>query len=978
MAAISQKVSPGDVLPLLARNVVIEGYSGAGRRRKPTEFLTLLMRYVEQARELQALAGSEGVIRISDCREAQPLLTTLGYRLAQPCGPGATVETADPKKAFLTVDSAFPLADLEQAMRGGKPFVHAFPSTQVPVLFTPGDWTALSRHKSEDVLDVLLHDPAVARLYWALARIEEHTREAMHQSPGLQKLVALGPVLDFYGSHLYIQAGRVVVPGGASAEAAWTNLVGASPESSGDFITRLLARDEGWLAAYFDALSRVGSRQQSYFTQPERLRRFYEALRGRDATPGPAQPIFRPNPDLLLLATRFQLEKDGRPRIPGDLKVWKEILRLKSRSRLVREWAGRAEQLNTPEDVLEAMIALSRVPLEDAPPQVFLVVNEIDRRRPPHQPLSPQTVRRLAENFARFKDQYLVFSEFYALSDDSIARFLAVADALDQIPDNALRGDAVGIFQAHIGLWQILARQEQIPQANWNRAWQQVISPFAQIRSAPQLFDATRISLGELLQAAGHTQVSQNEIITLLAGPKQSSPEGQKVRKELASRIASVLEAQRLISLDTLFALGEGMKQLAQGQGSAEALLPLAAELQEFEVPKPLFTSGERTEWAFGLYGSSHLQYQLRLDLTRTIKSPVSSEELAAARGRVVPFLRDTLVGLNYAYYQPPAAQMLHNNPLFVRSHDFSMETTGAGDRTWLKAHLYGRGYAASGGAHLAGSLAELPYVLAGVEQNFIVPENVQSLIWEDLVPSLITSAVLPRWWRVTRNELRAVTLYQRYGEELLAAASGQDKLRQEVVGILAERLLPQSLGQVERALRSGQREAALRELAPGEIFYLAAEFRRRFPTQTRAWGTAGQELDALAGRYPEEVSWERLSEDFGVPHPALARTNTRELLSVKPIPTFMGYSSRLMAESWDSNNLYWARLADESGFPPVILNLLIPELTHRMVRKIFATHLEDWPALLRALRETGEEFRQGRVASFPSSDAASTPRGGS
>ena len=34
------------------------------------------------------------------------------------------------------------------------------------------------------------------------------------------------------------------------------------------------------------------------------------------------------------------------------------------------------------------------------------------------------------------------------------------------------------------------------------------------------------------------------------------------------------------------------------------------------------------------------------------------------ARGLVVPFLRDTLVGLNYAYYEPPGAQILLNNPL--------------------------------------------------------------------------------------------------------------------------------------------------------------------------------------------------------------------------------------------------------------------------------------------------------------------------
>jgi hypothetical protein len=78
-----------------------------------------------------------------------------------------------------------------------------------------------------------------------------------------------------------------------------------------------------------------------------------------------------------------------------------------------------------------------------------------------------------------------------------------------------------------------------------------------------------------------------------------------------------------------------------------------------------------------------------------------------------------------------------------------------------------------------------------------------------------------------------------------------------------------------------------------------------------------------------------------------------------------MGYGSILLAESWDSNNLYWARLADEMGYSPVMLNRLVPQLTHRMIEKIFATDFEDWPAILRAMRETGEEFRQGKITSL-------------
>jgi hypothetical protein len=178
--------------------------------------------------------------------------------------------------------------------------------------------------------------------------------------------------------------------------------------------------------------------------------------------------------------------------------------------------------------------------------------------------------------------------------------------------------------------------------------------------------------------------------------------------------------------------------------------------------------------------------------------------------------------------------------------------------------------------------------------------------------------------------------------------------------------MVPQRSEQLVKALRAGDVNGALARVMPGETFYLAAEFRRRSSGQNYSWGKSGEELESLSSRYPTEVSWKRLSEDFGVPHPALAQSYSRELLNLKPFPAFMGYSSRLLAESWDSNNLYWARLADEQGYPPVMLNRLVPELTYRMVEKIFATDFEDWPAMLRAMRETGEEFRQGKISSLP------------
>lgn len=979
MAAISQKVSPEEVLPLLSRNVVVNGFQGGGG--KPTEFLILLNWYMDQARELLTFAGPEGVIHVSNCAEAKPLLPILGYRMKQSCGPNAALETSNADRAFLTIDSGFPLSELEDTLRGGKPFVYPFTSTRVPVLFAGNDWMAAEKNGNttkKEVVDSILRDPGMARLYWAMSRMDVETRNALWRSQGLRKLVPVAAVLDFYGSHISIRAGRVIVPGGAPAESAWKDLVGASPGSPAEFITRLLAKDDGWLATYFDALSRVCQMQQPYFTESRRLQHFYEALRGKDLSPSPTRHSFRPDQGLFLLVNRLQFEPDGQPHIPGGLEVWKEAMRAKSDSKIVKEWGKRAGGWNNPEQLVEGMVAISRVSSREGPLNSFLALTEIDRGRSPDQRLNLATARLLAAKFERFGDQYLVFSEFPSLSNAAITRFITVAEGLNRIPDRLLRADALGIVQANIGLWQILARQGQIPVGSMNDSWLKALNPFATIQSSNQLFEAGRNSLGELMRAAtGRPALSQDAIIALLAGPDQTSPEGQQVRQELANRMRLVLDDQRLVSLDTLLALGDGLNQMANGKGASDFLVPLAGELREFEMPKPLFTTRERSEYAAGLYSNRHTILQMRTDLAKVLKSQATPSEIAEARGQLTPFLRDTLVGLNYAYYEPSGAQMLHNNPLFVRSHDFSGgdysgEAATAGEQTWRTPRLFGRGWTASGGAHLIGSMADLPYVLAKVEQDFIVPRNVQSLIWEDLVPGLMTSAILPRWWGVTRNELHAVTLYQRTGEELMTAAAENEKVRQTVMSIFSDRMLPQRSEEVERALRAGREGEALSQTTPAETFYLTAEYRRRSPEDTSHWGAAGKELEGLTAKFPKEVSWERLSEDFGVPHPALAQSYARELLNVKPFPSFLGYSSRLLAESWDSNNLYWARLADEMNYSPVMLNRLVPELTRRMVEQTFATHLEDWTAVLRAMRETGDEFRQGKIAALPKSTVAS------
>ena len=970
MAGISQKVDTDEVLPLLARNIYVQGYIGWQDQGRPTEFLILLGRYANQAQEIANMAGQGGVVHVVNCQEAEPLLKVLGYRLRQQCGQtNASLITSDEERAFLSSDSGFPLVALENAVRGVKPFSYEYPQTKLPVLFNERDWTSLAKDSrwKHSLIETFLHHPTIARLYWAMSRMDPETRYALKQSPGLAALLPLAPDIDFYGSHIVIRSGHAVVPGGPDAEAAWKAVVGANPANGSEFATKLLTKDKGWLAAFYDCMARVSRDQQQHFADRHRLESSYSAFRGSQSLTDAARPAFRLASGLLLLLNNLQWDAQGNPVIPGDVDLWKSVFTQKHESRLLKEWGKRASKWTKSEEVLDSMFAMSRTDVEYGPLQMFLALSELNASRAPEHALKTETFKLLVAHYANYSDQYLIFSEFPQLDDAAITTFVHCVETIDKISNHVLRGNAMGMFQAEIGLWQILARQHEIPAEQMNSSFISVAKPFEAIGSQTQLFDAGRQSLSATLQAAtGRASISQQELIDMLAGPKAADAEGKRVHDELAKGIRAVMDGQRLVSLDTLMTLGRGLEDMAHGANIGSSLIPFAGELQEFQMPRPIFTSSERSEWAAGVYNNRHTDMQMQTDLTKVLKTPASHDQIEEARGKLAPFLRDTLVGFNYAYYEPPGSQLLRINPLFVRSHDFAGETVGGIENLWRAPQLFGEGSPAGGGAHLVGSLADLPYALSEAEQDFITPENVQALIWRETVPELLTDSVFPRWWNVTRSELHAAALYQRAGEELLNTAESNQDVRGKVLNILSERMSPATVSRVELHLNDGEANQATSMVTPSNLVCLTAEYRRLYPQDASVWGSAGKELGQLSQTDPHDSSWQRISRDFGIPHPRLSQSYARQVLGVEPFPAFAGYSSRLMAESWESNNLYWARLADEMGYPPVMLNILVPQLTRRMVEKIFATDFEDWPALLRAMREAGNDFRSGKMAVLP------------
>ena len=191
-------------------------------------------------------------------------------------------------------------------------------------------------------------------------------------------------------------------------------------------------------------------------------------------------------------------------------------------------------------------------------------------------------------------------------------------------------------------------------------------------------------------------------------------------------------------------------------------------------------------------------------------------------------------------------------------------------------------------------------------------------------------------------------------GESMVAESAFDPAVRERFSTSLSRCTAPARARRVEDLISAGKVMAATDQVMPSELFAVAAEAVRAGDQSLLA-----SEIRRLATDQSTEVNYPAVARLFGTPKPTLSNSYRPELLNLRTFPTLMGYSSRIMAETWESNLLYYAALADEIHAQPSQLNLLIPSWTQQTVEKIFATHLEDWPALLRSLRAVGEDVRQ-------------------
>lgn len=944
MAALAPDLEAEDLLPALARNIVTNGYEATGNESlQPTEYLRLLLRYVGQARELQSIAGGERKIVIPTCDSAETanLLKIIGYRMRGSCGADIVLETVNPTRAFITVDSGFPLTQLEQDLRANRRFELPYAPTVVPVLYDAKYWlSATGRNDKSDFLDAFTSDSLLCRLYLGLSHVESPVAEALRRQANPLRLRLFANNLDFFGGMFAIRNGAAVTPGSPKL---WSSVVGASPNNPGAFFEKLISSDDGWLVSYFDAVSRVDNpRVVAYLTQPDHLKRFYDALRGKITTPGPARPVFRSSTEIMLLTTSLRVEGNGQAHVPGNLEVWRTLFIKHPHGKYDGKLTRSASSWRNGDDLVEALFALSRKTADNDPLKIFLAINDVERDRA--EPLSPELTARLINDFHNYGEQYRIFAEAPGLSEKSITNYLSLCAEISSNRDNSFRADAGGMLQAAVELWSILVRQGSIAPENVDSTFSKSTQAFAHVKGDMELFNAGRSAVTSLLSAA-HTDNNssyQAQIVELLVG--KMKPAENEV-PSTAESFLRMYDAQHLISLDALFTAADRAGKGSIDKKTAKAIDDQLSRMQETETLRSSVSREERSSLAQGYWSDRHIERERKFDLETLVKGTDKKD----VKGMLAPFLRDSLVGIVYCYYAPPGAEVLLTNPMFVRSHDFiGPESAPA---LWRATEISGSGWPANNGGRLTGSLISLPYALAQAEQNFMSPRKEQALIWADLVPQVIMNVTVTRWRNVTSEQIRWVALHLQRGKDLLASAALDSSIEPRVTDSLERFMTPVEVERVRNHLRAGEFAQALAQTPPSYLYALAADPK----LANDAPDVPSLQIAAMTERHDPNLEPAAIAASFGTPKPTLTHSYQPRLLYLRTFPALMGFSSRILAETWESNNLYYAALADQAGIPLEQLESSVREWNRAAIENIFATHLEDWPAIIRSLQTTSD-----------------------
>ena len=123
------------------------------------------------------------------------------------------------------------------------------------------------------------------------------------------------------------------------------------------------------------------------------------------------------------------------------------------------------------------------------------------------------------------------------------------------------------------------------------------------MKNEGDVFDGGREGIQTLLAAANSPAGGspQDRMLDLLAGT--SLPDTSDTHNQLVEYMIRIFEAQRLISLSSIFDLVDQLESVAKGEKANNALITkTAARISEIQLPRNSLTGPERNALSFGYW----------------------------------------------------------------------------------------------------------------------------------------------------------------------------------------------------------------------------------------------------------------------------------------------------------------------------------------------------------------------------------------
>jgi hypothetical protein len=417
---------------------------------------------------------------------------------------------------------------------------------------------------SDGLAAAILRDRQASFLYQGLFALDEATLGSFAGDPALVGAVYKQSAAAFaaYSDGIRIRGGRVQLPGGPPAEAAWERILGASAGDPARFVPSLLERDQGRVAQLFEALGRLDPPHLAFALGPSAagVPALVAAAAGFDAY---VQLPFASwsEVDLPFLLGQVRVMPDGRMAPPGVRAFWEAVLS--------GDTATRAGAESTPGEATAAWLVerFAALPPASRRPRLDALLFAQRLAAAGRAESTGGEWLEVAASFPAWQTLFLTLEQMGATDPDDYRAAARAASAVTAGYGESGASRRLAVFQSAIALLARLTRVGTLPPTVGLGLARDLFGRAAsdEPRYAPAMVDWVECSLLPRLSDADDGRDAESRLLDGLAGPIAGASasivewEGHRYVVDLAGaerqRLASVREGQGGRTLDEVIAL---------------------------------------------------------------------------------------------------------------------------------------------------------------------------------------------------------------------------------------------------------------------------------------------------------------------------------------------------------------------------------------------------------------------------------------